>query len=346
VTDARVTQSAALALEALASDARLSQTALLAMFGPVPPMRTTQAAVLSLGEVPADKRISQVAALVLYTEFECATSRVQCWKITRRDGVVKAFTTHDGDVDFGGITYLRCASLKASAVSGTSASGQVTGDVQMSGLLSDDALDERDLYGGLYDGAIVQVFLVDWRTGVGRQLTRGLVSRVVQKENSYTLTVLTGGARLEQQPLLKVYSPLCRWEFGSAECGVNATALEVAGTVTGIAARNVVNQANRRQFGDAARIEAAGVYRNGRLTWNTGDNAGITVEVKSSSAGVVTLWKPCPFDIAIGDTYTLRPGCGKRFDEDCVGRYSNGINFGGFPDLPGDDALNLTPDRG
>ncbi len=37
--------------------------------------------------------------------------------------------------------------------------------------------------------------------------------------------------------------------------------------------------------------------------------------------------------------------CGKRW-ETCVGTFGNGINFGGFPDIPGDDFLTAAPVEG
>lgn len=344
MTDARITQAAALALGAPDASLRITDSVLLALYGPSPPLNITQSAGLALLDYAADSRITEVAVLALYRSAECATSNVQCWKITRTDGEVFAFTTHDRDLTFMDVTYKRCDGVKASAIGSTANSGAATGDVQVSGILADAGISDRDLYSGRFDGAKVIVYEVDWKTGLGKKITGGIVSRTVQREGGFTMTVLTGGARLEQQPLLEVYSALCRWEFGSVECGVDVEALRISSSVTGVLQPNVVSNRNRRQFADSARVEAIEVYRNARLTWTSGANSGMLFEVKDIVAGVVTLWQPCPFDIALSDAYTIVPGCGKT-KEDCITRFDNYVNFGGFPDLPGNDSINLTPNR-
>jgi uncharacterized phage protein (TIGR02218 family) len=43
-----------------------------------------------------------------------------------------------------------------------------------------------------------------------------------------------------------------------------------------------------------------------------------------------------PQPILVGDTFTVTAGCDKRFAT-CRDRFSNGINFRGFPAIPGDD---------
>jgi hypothetical protein len=52
--------------------------------------------------------------------------------------------------------------------------------------------------------------------------------------------------------------------------------------------------------------------------------------------GQIELWEPMPKDVAPGDTFTLQPGCDRRW-ETCVG-YSNTVNFRGhgrwMPGIP------------
>lgn len=359
MTDLRTTQAAILALESGESDARVTQTAVLAAAASATPARITQAALLVLGGLNVPTRITQAAILVLGrpgggrvgTDAEaaagfdaCATSDAQCWKVTRTDGQVFAFTTHDEDIDFGGVTYRRCDSLRSSAFSGTTSSGTNTGDVQLTGILSDMSISAADLYAGRFDNAKVEVLLVDWKAGAGRLMSRGLICRTIQRENDYTLTALTGGARLEQQPLLEVYSPACRWELGDSRCKFNLPSIEVTGAVTSTPPANIINAQRRRVFSDTSRSEGPTVFKDGRITWTSGANIGLTFEVKDFTSGLATLWFPCPFNIQVGDTYTLRPGCDKT-KTTCKTKFNNYDNFGGFPDLPGNDSINLTPNR-
>ena len=47
-----------------------------------------------------------------------------------------------------------------------------------------------------------------------------------------------------------------------------------------------------------------------------------------------TLWLPMPNAIQTGDAYSVYPGCDKRFAT-CQTKFSNAVNFGGFPYVPG-----------
>lgn len=353
MAEGRVTQAPLLVLEETTVQGRVTQAAVLALYTIAVPSRATQAAALALVQATVQARVTQTPILVLYRNGGgvsaeggggCAVRECQCWRITRTDGQIFGFTTHDEDVTFRGTLFKRCDSLRASAVNSTANSGTATGDVQVSGILSDAGISQRDLYAGRFDNAVVEVFLVNWDTLQGRVLTRGVVARTTQREGDYNMTALTGGRRLEQQPLLEVYSPVCRYELGDSRCKVNLPALQVSGSVVAVPAANVVTQARRRQFADSTRTEAEIVFRNGRLTFTSGANNGLRFEVKSIVGAVITLWQPTPFDIEVGATYTLVPGCGKT-SEECISRFNNYVNFGGFPDLPGNDAINLTPDR-
>lgn len=84
---------------------------------------------------------------------------------------------------------------------------------------------------------------------------------------------------------------------------------------------------------------AVGTFDGGKLTFTSGANAGRALEIKAYAPGLIVLAAPMPYPIAVGDTYTATPGCGKRIGEDCVDRYSNGINFRGEPYRPGLDEL-------
>lgn len=83
-----------------------------------------------------------------------------------------------------------------------------------------------------------------------------------------------------------------------------------------------------------------GWFDFGAVTFETGDSAGATLEIKSwvQSTNTVTLYLESPFDIQVGDALRLYPGCDK-LRETCFTKFSNVLNFRGFPDLPGLDKL-------
>jgi uncharacterized phage protein (TIGR02218 family) len=136
--------------------------------------------------------------------------------------------------------------------------------------------------------------------------------------------------------------PTCRFKLGDSRCSVDLEALRVSGSVTGITAPDVRTGARRRFFTDSSRTEADNYFQLGRLTWTTGENAGLSVDVKLYAAGTFTLEQPMQYDIEIGDQYTVVPGCDRIF-ETCVNKFANGVNFGGFPHLRGSDDLSKTP---
>lgn len=83
----------------------------------------------------------------------------------------------------------------------------------------------------------------------------------------------------------------------------------------------------------------AGTFDYGKLTMTSGASTGLSTEVKAYAPGTITLQLQLPSGCAAGDTYTLVAGCGKRFLEDCVTRFNNGVNFRGEPHLPGVDKV-------
>ena len=346
---ARVTQAATLVLAKDAQPLRTTQAATLVLAKDAQPIRTTQSALTVLDYTISQARVTQAAALALVTEVPCLMRRAQVWKITRTDGITFAFTTHDEPVKWMGLTYTPCDSLKASAAdSGILSAGGGVGDSAVNGILSDDSITEHDLANGLFDGATVEVWLVPWDQSTyaadqPQRLTAGLLGKTSQGGLTYTAEMLTPGSKLTTRPLLEAYTPACRWDLGDGRCPVDLEALRVASTVTGIEAKNAFSRATFRRFFDTGLTEPDGYFDFGVLTWTTGDNAGLSSEVKEYGGGMITLWNAMPSEIQAGDQYTIVPGCNKTREDHTVKFGLNMVDFGGFPDIPGQDVLIRTP---
>ena len=107
---------------------------------------------------------------------------------------------------------------------------------------------------------------------------------------------------------------------------------------------------SRRIFTDTTRSEADNRFRFGELTWTTGDNIGLTQQVKRSLAtGLIELKFPMPFDIDIGDGYSIVEGCNhmlkmpgdeweSAYTGDCRAKFNNVANFRGECEIAGQDA--------
>lgn len=349
--EARVTQAPVLVLSSADSDARITQVATLALvFMPdaAEEIRVTQAVALALAGYDAETRITQAVALVLADQVPCLTRWAQCWTITRTDGEVFAFTSLDRALTFRGVVHEPCNSLAATAVELSTIVG-VTGSMELHGILADGGVSEVDLYNGLFDGANIEVWLVPWDNSGGEipfRLMAGVTGSSSSGETDFSQEILTPSAQLQQKALLETCTPSCRYEFGNqvdSRCPVDLVALTVTGSVTGTPIPNASTNATRRIFTDSTRVEADGFYNQGALTWTSGPNTGVTSEVKDFTAGQFILWEALLFPIALTDAYSLTPSCDKSpashllFNADMV-------DFGGFPHVPGGDALINTPD--
>lgn len=181
MADARLTQAPALSVEAGAADARATQAGVYAVDGggagsawathvavyaltpaPAEEGRLSQALVLGVTADALAARLSQAPLLAVVDEVPCLTRWAQCWKITRRDGAVFGFTDHDRIIEFQGVEFKPCSSLSASALELAAMLGSV-GNAELRGIIDHDSIAEADLFAGLFDGALVEVWMVPWQ---------------------------------------------------------------------------------------------------------------------------------------------------------------------------------------
>ena len=90
-----------------------------------------------------------------------ATTTCHCWKVTLKDGAVIGFTDHDEAISFAGTSYLAASGFSASDSEGETGLGAGVGEV--AGGFSSEAIAEGDLAAGRFDGARVELFLVNWQ---------------------------------------------------------------------------------------------------------------------------------------------------------------------------------------
>lgn len=252
------------------------------------------------------------------------------WKITRTDSTVLRVTDHDRDLVVSGQTYLAALGYSASAI--RTLAGLGANNLDIEGILDAAAITDADLRAGRWDHAAVQVSVLDWSNPAGGTLLlrAGWIGQVEISRGSFRAELL-GMARAFDSAVGEVYQPTCRASLGDTRCGVDLGALTVTGTIDS-------TSSDRRTLADAARTEAAGYFDFGLLTWTSGANDGLAMEVRSSSTGTIELQLPMPFAVASGDAYSLTPGCDGLFAT-CRDRFDNVINFRGEPHVPGTDQL-------
>lgn len=273
------------------------------------------------------------------------TSLATLWKITRKDGTVLGFTDHDEDITYpanpSGLVYAAATAYSRSAL--RSSDNLDVQNIQMEGVIELDSISDDDIRAGKYDYAAVEIRMVNWQDlsqgSVGEPTVTGWIGQVELKEFQYSAE-LRGLSQLLTQTLGDLYQPGCRVDLGDpATCKVDLAALTQAGEVTSTAD-------NRTIFASGV-SEADGYFDGGLLTWVTGANAGLSMEVKQwtdgSASGEIVLMLKMLLDIQAGDTFTIAPGCDKNVST-CKNKFNNVINFHGEPYVPGRDFLFTYPD--
>jgi uncharacterized phage protein (TIGR02218 family) len=279
------------------------------------------------------------AALAAHLEQE-VTALATCWRLTRTDGLVLGFTDHDRELVIEGLTYRAASAYSRSAIA--SRTGLAVDNLDLEGLLDSDAISEEELRAGRFDRAAIEVFLVNWQAlgqGVVR-LRRGTLGEVRLQGGLYRAE-LRGMAQALTAPAVEVYTPECRADLGDHRCQVDLAALTVAGTVVSTADRRTITTSNLTD----PLPGVSGLYNGGVLSWISGANAGLSMEVKSLDAAshTLVLFLPMAYAIAPGDAFTVHPGCDKRLAT-CRDVFANVLNFRGEPFVPGLDALGRYPD--
>ena len=255
-----------------------------------------------------------------------------CWRLERRDGVALGFTTHDRDLEIGGLVYRAAPGMLPSAVS--LSDGFDADSLDVGGALTSRAISAADLGAGRWDGATVKLFMTDWEApGVETfALARGELGEVSVKGDAFEAE-LRGPAALLDAPVVEQTSPECRAELGDKRCRVDMAARTMLTRIAAIVDEHSV---------EVEAAAAAGAYAGGRLRWIGGANSGLDSLVLGSADGLLTLAEPLPFAPAAGDLVEIREGCDKMLAT-CSGRFGNAVNFRGEPHLPGIDLLTRYP---
>ncbi|MDR6952705.1 putative phage protein (TIGR02218 family) [Ancylobacter sp. 3268] len=276
----------------------------------------------------------------LPTEFSAAlatgaTTLARCWRLTRRDGAVLGLTEHDGDLTVDGTLFLAAAGVGGSE--NPAALGFAAAGGELTGALAADQLDERDLAAGLYDGAAVDLLLVDWSNPASFiRLRRGHLGEV-RRENGVFVAELRALSDALGQVRGRLFTRSCDADLGDARCRVDLAApgLRGEGVVAAVEAAGLFRADGLDGF-------AADRFTQGRLAFTHGANQGFATEVKAHGRAGATvrleLWQRPPEPLAVGDAFTVTAGCDKRLST-CRDRFSNATNFRGMPHMPGNDAV-------
>lgn len=246
--------------------------------------------------------------------------------VTARDGTYY-FHAGNSDLVMGGNTYLGIGQVFSNYTTGVDLKAAV---VDYEGFLSVAGVTRADIEKGVFNNARAYLFATTWNNPVEDEepLFSSIFGNAQLQDGKYVFEEIALMDTLKQRVGRSV-TALCPWEFGSSRCGVNLATYTVNGSVT------AVDNAYTFYDLDSTSIQADGFFNYGKITFTSGENRkGKSYQIKSYAAGKFILFDDPVGEIAVGDTFTAIAGCQKRFNEDCVGKFSNGANFGGFPHIP------------
>jgi len=263
------------------------------------------------------------------------TTLAHVWQVERRDGQVFAFTDHDEPLVFDELV---CEPM----------AGQSTGVVEKSlglnidtagafGALSSDAITEADLGKGLWDGARVDLYRVDWTNPALRvHFFAGHIGEVRRGVQAFEAE-LRGLQAALNVPVGRVFSRFCDADLGDARCGVDLdlALFKGAGAVTEIISTTAFRASGLNAFTE-------GWFARGRLSWDDGGESEVAAHRVDGADAILELLDPPGAALHVSATFVVRAGCDKRFAT-CSAKFANTLNFRGFPHMPGNDAIVSGP---
>jgi uncharacterized phage protein (TIGR02218 family) len=244
-------------------------------------------------------------------------------------------TDHDKPLDYdigdGLITYDAGTGILTSNVA--LSCGLEADNYEVSGPIG-DIITRDGILGGIYNRSRAKLFQVNWkRLGDGAvKILAGDVSEVRIEGGRFVMEIRDDIDRYNQV-VGRIITNQCDADFGDARCG--ATPVETVGTVTASSDPLHMTVSFTGTF-------ANDYFNKGTVVGLTGANTEVVMEIEDwSASGVIVLFAPLVETPAIGDTFTVRQGCGKT-RADCMAR-NNIENFRGYPEIPGSDQALRMP---
>lgn len=263
-----------------------------------------------------------------------ATTVCHAWRLTRRDGQVSGYTDHDLPLAFDGTAFEPGSGFGASEAQ--SALGLAADAMDVEGALSSAGLVEAEIEAGLLDDAVVETFLVNWRSPSDfARVRRATIGRITRSDGRFVAELKSRMHQLDQ-PNARRLTRACDAELGDARCGfaLDRDGFSGAGAVAAAVAPGAFDVSGLDGF-------EAGWFAAGVLTWTSGARQGRTDRIadhrKTDGGTQLFLLPLAGAKPAAGDSFTVVAGCDKRFAT-CKAKFDNRENFRGFPHLPGNDA--------
>lgn len=271
-----------------------------------------------------------------------ATTIARAWMVRRADGMALGFTDHDASLTFEGIRFRPDHGMSARAL--VQATGLSVDNSEAEGALSDEAITERDVLAGRWDGAEVRMWEVDWTDVASRRLIfAGSLGEIARSRGAFRAE-LRGLSEPLNAARGRVFHPRCSARLGDDRCKYVLTR-EAFTTEADIAA---VGEGGVLTFAGLPAYDA-GWFERGNLVVLSGRAEGLHASIKDDIARPgggreIALWQDLGISPDAGDRVRLVAGCDKRA-ETCRKKFDNLLNFRGFPHIPSEDWI-MAPQTG
>ncbi len=253
-----------------------------------------------------------------------------CWRITRRDGEVLGLTDHDANLTFDDTVFHPEAGLSISAID--TRLGLHVPRPSIDGAINSQRLNDADLAQGRFDHAQFELWLVDWMAADNRLLLlAGQFGQVRRNGNRFHVSLEHHAATLRQNRG-RIYQKNCDAALGDNRCRADIAATPFRYQV---ALQSV--QAAELQISGAGDA-ADDWFAHGHIIFDDDRKWLIRSDRKTDAGRVLHLWQEAPRGLIVGSGATLVAGCNKTMTA-CRDKFSNAINFQGFPDLSDDAVL-------
>jgi uncharacterized phage protein (TIGR02218 family) len=256
------------------------------------------------------------------------TTIATCYKITRKDNTVMCFTSLDKNIEYEGVTYISSSGFDRNEI--TSSLSFKEENKVLESILISEYIKEQDLLTGKYDNAEIEIFIVNYEdlTAGKMILFKGFFGKVSYKDDKFNVELYNLSSKLDAT-IGNFYTPTCRAKFCDDKCGLIEANYIFLGAIN-----TVVSNSEFYCDDYAIKLKEAGYFNYGYVTFTSGNNNGISMEIKSFSGGNIVLMMDMNFTISVGDTFTIVVGCDKKFYT-CKNKFSNIVNFRGEPHVPG-----------
>ncbi|HLK07522.1 MAG TPA: DUF2163 domain-containing protein [Candidatus Angelobacter sp.] len=272
--------------------------------------------------------------LVTWLQSATEIRMADLYTITLKTGTALRYTSWDTNLTVLGNTFLTGPpNIARSAIEEKLGMDVATLEVTIEASLTDliNGVPILQAIGqGLFDGAafrIDRLFMDSASTQIGTVIRfSGFIGALDElTRSSAKLSVNAGTAYLSMQLPAVILQPGCTNTLFDARCGLAKASFAEANVAQ---AGSTVN----KLLSLSAKTD--GYYDNGQIAFTSGANAGLVKAVKAYAAQQFTFNSPLPFAPNAGDAFTAYPGCDKTQATCASSKFSNLVNFEGFPYVP------------